>query len=87
MPPGLLRDCPEYYRDCNYLLAEAHFQLGHYTEARTYNDALLALEPHNQQARRLHEQIARQLTQGQAACAHAMAHRPPPLTVAACSLC
>ena len=63
-PSDLFASGPEYVRECHYFLAEAHFRLGHYRDARRHNDALRALEPHNHQAEDLAHRIEHQLAQG-----------------------
>ena len=37
-------------RECLYYLALGQFKLGHYNDARRYNDSLLEKEPRNMQA-------------------------------------
>ncbi|KAJ1562269.1 mitochondrial membrane protein [Cladochytrium tenue] len=44
------RENPSRRRECLYYLAVGEYKLGHYREARNYNDSLLQMEPRNAQA-------------------------------------
>ncbi|SAL98217.1 hypothetical protein [Absidia glauca] len=50
-------DAPERRRECLYFLALGHYKIASYSEARTYNQQLLKLEPRNAQALGLAKQI------------------------------
>ncbi|KAI9303915.1 mitochondrial fission 1 protein [Cunninghamella echinulata] len=50
-------DAPERRRECLYFLALAHYKVSSYSEARSYNQKLLQLEPRNAQALELAKQI------------------------------
>jgi fission 1 protein len=41
----------KYRRECLYYIAVGHFRLEEYPKSREYIDALIAAEPHNQQAK------------------------------------
>ncbi|RUS14926.1 putative mitochondrial membrane fission protein [Jimgerdemannia flammicorona] len=43
-------ESPERRRECLYYLAVGNYKLANYTDARKYNEQLLALEPKNSQA-------------------------------------
>lgn len=49
----IFRTSPERRRECLYYLALGNYKLGHYGEARRYNDLLLEKEPANLQASNL----------------------------------
>jgi fission 1 protein len=57
----IFQDTPERRRECLYYLALGNFKLGKYTEARFYNDKLIATEPGNLQAQSLKDLIEQKL--------------------------
>ena len=46
----IYKEAPGRRRECLYYLALGQYKLGHYNEARRYNDLLLEREPRNMQA-------------------------------------
>lgn len=46
----IYKESPGRRRECLYYLALGQYKLGHYQEARRYNDSLLDKEPRNMQA-------------------------------------
>jgi fission 1 protein len=46
----IYKEAPGRRRECLYYLALGQYKLGHYTEARRFNDSLLENEPRNMQA-------------------------------------
>ncbi|ORZ23120.1 mitochondria fission 1 protein [Absidia repens] len=57
-------DEPGRRRECLYFLALAHYKISNYSEARTYNQELLKLEPRNAQAQSLAKQIDEKVSTG-----------------------
>ncbi|CAO3622827.1 unnamed protein product [Cunninghamella blakesleeana] len=57
-------DAPERRRECLYFLALAHYKISSYSEARSYNQKLLKLEPRNAQALELAKQIDEKVSRG-----------------------
>lgn len=60
-------DAPERRRECLYFLALGHYKIASYSEARTYNQQLLKLEPRNAQALGLAKQIDEKVSTGKIA--------------------
>jgi Fis1 C-terminal tetratricopeptide repeat len=46
----IYKEAPGRRRECLYYLALGQYKLGHYMDARRYNDSLLDKEPRNMQA-------------------------------------
>jgi len=60
----IYKEAPGRRRECLYYLALGQFKLGHYNEARRYNDSLLEKEPRNMQALSLRALIDDRVAKG-----------------------
>jgi len=60
----IYKEAPGRRRECLYYLALGQFKLGHYNEARRYNDSLLENEPRNMQALSLRALIDDRVAKG-----------------------
>jgi len=60
----IYKEAPGRRRECLYYLALGQYKLGHYNEARRYNDSLLEKEPRNMQALSLKALIEDRVAKG-----------------------
>lgn len=60
----IYKEAPGRRRECLYYLALGQYKLGHYNEARKYNDLLLDKEPRNMQALSLKALIEDRVAKG-----------------------
>jgi mitochondrial fission 1 protein len=60
----IYKEAPGRRRECLYYLALGQYKLGHYSEARRYNDLLLEKEPRNMQALSLKALIEDRVARG-----------------------
>ena len=60
----IYKEAPGRRRECLYYLALGQYKLGHYNEARRYNDSLLEKEPRNMQALSLRALIDDRVAKG-----------------------
>lgn len=60
----IYRSVPERRRECLYYIALGHYKLGHWSEARKFNDLLLQKEPSNLQAQSLRALIEDRVQKG-----------------------
>ena len=60
----IYKENPSRRRECLYYLALGEYRLGNYQQARHFNQSLLSMEPHNQQAQSLAKLIAERVQAG-----------------------